>query len=628
MEKKIDHKLEPEISHDSLPEQRAPPPKTLTQKLENPLKGIPHDKLYEDATAFAHEYGLGDDAEKIAKGALVAQDPKRLEMLSQLTDDDKEAFRRESTHKLHQTRELWLLVACCSVGAVVQGMDETVINGAQLFYPQDLNINPDVDVWLFGLVNSAPYLACAVLGCWLTSPLNRFFGRRGTIMITAFLSFATCIWSAVTNSWQHLFVSRLVLGLGIGPKSATVPVFAAETTPANIRGALVMMWQFWTAFGIMSKISIIVGFVADLIFYHVKDTANIDGLNWRLMLGSAGIPALVVMGVIPFIPESPRYLMGKGKKNYPKALRALKRLRPSDLQAARDIYYIHICMTEEMKMIQGKSAWFRFLELFTIPRNRRATAASAIVMFGQQEHMVQTNRDLQFCGINVCAYYSSNIFVRAGFSELNALLASWGFGMINFLFAIPGFFTIDRYGRRALLLIGYPTMCAMLLVVALGFLAPFDKQIIPVAIGVYLFTVQYSYTSGPVPFTYSAEVFPLSHRNLGMSLATAILWLFNFILSITFPALQEAFTSSGAFGWYAAWCAALFCLAFLFVPETKSLTLEELDQVFSTPTRVHIAYQFRQIPWFINRYLFGRKLPKEELYVFDEEVKPGEGSSA
>lgn len=530
-------------------------------RLENPLKGIPHDKLWEDATAFAHEYGLEEDAESIAKGALVAQDPKRFEMLSQLTDDDKEAFRRESTHKLHQTRELWLLVACCSVGAVVQGMDETVINGAQLFYPSDLGINPDEDVWLFGLVNSAPYLACAVLGCWLTSPLNRFFGRRGTIMITAFLSFAACIWSAVTNSWQHLFVSRLVLGLGIGPKSATVPVFAAETAPANIRGALVMMWQFWTAFGIM------LGFVADLAFFRVSDTSSVSGLNWRLMLGSAGVPALIVMGVLPFIPESPRYLMGKGKQHYPKALRALKRLRPNNLQAARDIYYIHVCMKEEMKLLHGKSAWFRFIELFTIPRNLRATIASSIVMFGQQ-----------FCGINVIAYYSSNIFARAGFGELNALLASWGFGMTNFLFAIPGFFTIDKYGRRTLLLIGYPTMCAMLLVVSLGFLAPFNKQIIPVAIGIYLFTVQYSYTSGPVPFTYSAEVFPLSHRNLGMSLATAILWFFNFILSITFPALERAFTTSGAFGWYAAWCAALFCLAFFFVPETKSLTLEELDQ--------------------------------------------------
>ena len=150
--------------------------------------------------------------------------------------------------------------------------------------------------------------------------------------------------------------------------------------------------------------------------------------------------------------------------------------------------------------------------------------------------------------------------------------------MVNFLFAIPGFFTIDKYGRRSLLLVGYPSMCVMLVVVSLGFLAPFDKQIIPVAIGIYLFTVQYSYTSGPVPFTYSAEVFPLSHSNLGISLATATLWFFNFILAITFPVLEKAFTTSGAFGWYAAWNAALFCLAFFFVPETKSLTLEELDQ--------------------------------------------------
>lgn len=101
----------------------------LTKKnyrLENPLKGIPHDKLWEDALSFAKEFDLQEDSELIAKGALVAQDPKRFELLPQLTEDDKEAIRREKTHKLHQTRELWLLVACCSVGAVVQGMDETV----------------------------------------------------------------------------------------------------------------------------------------------------------------------------------------------------------------------------------------------------------------------------------------------------------------------------------------------------------------------------------------------------------------------------------------------------------------------------------------------------------------------
>ena len=126
-------------------------------------------------------------------------------------------------------------------------------------------------------------------------------------MITSFLSFATCIWSAVTNSWQHLLVSRLALGLGIGPKSCTVPVMASESSPPNIRGALVMCWQFFTAFGIM------LGFVADLMFYKVPDVnPNISGLRWRLMygnyiiykisslfdvirLGSAGFTAIFVM---------------------------------------------------------------------------------------------------------------------------------------------------------------------------------------------------------------------------------------------------------------------------------------------------------------------------------------------
>ena len=130
------------------------------------------------------------------------------------------------------------------------------------------------------LIHSLAQLCCAVLGCWLTDPLNRRFGRRGTIFICAFLSFVTCIWQGVTNSWEHLFVARFVLGLGIGPKSSTVPVYAAECTPPAIRGALVMMWQMWTAFGIM------LGYSADLALFKVKDPKGITGLNWRLMLAS------------------------------------------------------------------------------------------------------------------------------------------------------------------------------------------------------------------------------------------------------------------------------------------------------------------------------------------------------
>lgn len=109
---------------------------------------------------------------------------------------------------------------------------------------------------LTGLIVGAPYLACAVLGCWLTEPLNRVFARRGTIFISCAIAAIASIWEGVANSWVNLFLARFVLGLGIGSKSSTVPVYTAECAPAPIRGALVMQWQVWTAFGIMMGLSL------------------------------------------------------------------------------------------------------------------------------------------------------------------------------------------------------------------------------------------------------------------------------------------------------------------------------------------------------------------------------------
>ncbi|KAF5389505.1 hypothetical protein D9757_004344 [Collybiopsis confluens] len=193
----------------------------LSAKLANPLTHISHDQLVEDAKVFAQTHGLEDLVAEFQKGALVAQDPSNFENLTQLDEEDKRHLRRELTHKWDQPKMLYYLVILCSMAAAVQGMDETVTNGANLFFaPQfGLDINdPDKNKaannqWLLGLVNSAPYLCCAVLGCWLTDPLNRVFGRRGTIFITALLSFLACIWQGVTNSWEHLFVARFVLGL-------------------------------------------------------------------------------------------------------------------------------------------------------------------------------------------------------------------------------------------------------------------------------------------------------------------------------------------------------------------------------------------------------------------------------
>ncbi|KAI0666654.1 hypothetical protein C8Q78DRAFT_1197679 [Trametes maxima] len=573
-------------------------------KLANPLTGIPHDQVMEDASAFAKSHGLGHLEQEFRKGALVAQDPTAFESLTQLDEEDKSVLRRELTHRWAQPAQLYYLVVLCSLSAAVQGMDESVINGANLFFPQQLGIPQTGDdasknQWLLGLVNGAPYLCCGIIGCWLSAPMNKYLGRRGTIFISAFVSFITCIWQGLTNTWWHLFIARFVLGFGIGPKSSTVPVYAAECAPPAIRGALVMMWQMWTAFGIM------IGTVMSLAFFNVHDTHNVHGLNWRLMLGSAGVPALIIMSQVYLCPESPRWLIGKGR--YDKAFESLMRLRKSPLQAARDLYYIHVLLEAE-KEIQGDRNLF--VELFTVPRNRRATLASTIVMFMQQ-----------FCGINVIAYYSSNIFSQANFNDTQALIASWGFGMINWVFAFPAVWTIDTFGRRNLLLVTFPLMAVFLLLTGFSFYIPEEghARIAVVALGIYLFAMAYSPGEGPVPFTYSAEAFPLYVRDVGMSWATSVLWFFNFVVAFTFPRLLGAFRPQGAFGWYAGWNVVGFVLVLLFLPETKALSLEELDQVFSVPTHIHAAYQLKALPHNIRKYVFRMDVePLPPLYEHEE----------
>ena len=165
--------------------------------------------------------------------------------------------------------------------------------------------------------------------------------------------------------------------------------------------------------------------------------------------------------------------------------------------------------------------------------------------------------------------------------------ASLGFGVINFLFAIPAVYTIDTFGRRNLLLTTFPLMSLCLFFTGFSFWIPEGStaQIACVALGIYLFGIVYSPGEGPVPFTYSAEAYPLYIRPLGMSFATATTWFFNFVLSVTWPSLLQAFKPQGAFSWYAVWNLIGFFGVLFFVPETKGKTLEELDQVFAVRTR-------------------------------------------
>lgn len=205
--------------------------------------------------------------------------------------------------------------------------------------------------------------------------MNHYIGRRGAIFVGAIFSLLGPIGQAVAQTWPQILVCRILLGIGMGLKEVTVPVFSAENAPATIRGALVMSWQMWVAFGIM------LGFSANLV---VKDVGEIA---WRLQFGSAFIPAVPILLGIYFVPESARWLIKKGK--YTAAYKSLLRLRNTPLQAARDLYYIHSQLVAEDLLIKAKgfdndNFFTRAVELFTVPRIRRATQASGIIMIAQQ----------------------------------------------------------------------------------------------------------------------------------------------------------------------------------------------------------------------------------------------------
>ncbi|KHN97382.1 sugar transporter [Metarhizium album ARSEF 1941] len=599
-------------------------------EIENPLRDISRHELLEKVARFHKDKGLPDDVlPLLRKGALVAQNPAGFEAIDDLDESDKIALREETSHRWKQPWPLYYTIILNSIAAAIQGWDQTGSNGANLSFPTALGI-PDnagsscgpvasegdcaANSWIIGFINAMPYITICLFAGWISDPLNSLLGRRGVIFIAAIFSLLAPFGMGLSQTWGQLAACRMLLGIGMGLKEVTVPVFSAENSPAIIRGGLVMSWQMWTAFGNSAQLpptrharqrqknanragsaGIFLGTCANLAVGRTGDIA------WRLQFASAFIPAVPLVVGVYFCPESPRWCLKK--KRYDQAWRSLLKLRNTPMQAARDMFYIHCLLEQEDELVKEaglkvtSNIFTRFVELFTIPRIRRATWASGIVMIAQQ-----------MCGINIIAFYSSTIFKQSGIDDYTALWASFGFGLINFLFAWPAVWTIDTFGRRALLLFTFPNMFWTLLVAGLCYLI--DKgvenstaRIASVATFVYLFAAFYSPGEGPVPFMYSAEVFPLSNREVGMSWAVATNNFWASVLSLTFPRMLIAMTPTGAFGFYAGLNLVALVLIFLFVPETKQKTLEELDYVFAVPDRTHAKYQLGTVlPWWFRRW--------------------------
>ncbi|KAJ5794091.1 hypothetical protein N7457_000690 [Penicillium paradoxum] len=558
--------------------------------IQNPLMRSSKEQAIIDARAYAESHNMTEYADLFGRAAVVARNPGDFDSASELDDEERAALTYEKDHKWHGTKMLWYSIGLCGVGAATQGWDQTGSNGANLSFPTEFGIDGEgKDEWIVGIINSIIFLTAGLIGAWIVDPLNHYLGRRGEIFVTALCLTATPIGSGFAKSWEGLFAARFIMGIGIGAKNATVPIYSAEMAPARTRGALVMFWQLWVVAGIF------LGFAANVI---VKDVPKIA---WRLQLGSAFIPSFVLGAGIYFCPESPRWLMKHNRHS--EGFQSMLRLRAHPIIAARDFYYSYVIYEEELKEARGAGYFSRLWDCFAVPRIRRANYGASTVMLAQQ-----------MCGINIISFYSSTIFTDAGYTSDQALYASLGYGAVQVVFTIPTLFLIDTKGRRALTLITFPFMCIFLLAAGLSLLNNTDNnvaKVAPVVLFVYLFTISYSLGEGPVAFQYSAEVFPTIQREQGMAWAVCINNTFAGVLSLTFPRMRTVMTQTGAFGFYAGLNLIAWGMIFCFVRETKQLTLEELDQVFSVPTKKFITHELTVwLPWWIKHYIFRQNIPK------------------
>ncbi|KAK7993001.1 hypothetical protein PG988_001795 [Apiospora saccharicola] len=532
-----------------------------TSAIENLQRHVPTLIQGSILRDFTKQYGLSKYHEIFEKASILEQGDVPMDEIPNITAPELHALELETDRKWRQPKTLYFTILVCSIGAIEQGWAQASMNGANLYFPKEFGIGSSdfKDTLLVGLINSAIYLSTALIGACLSEPLNHRFGRRGAVFAGALICLFSNVASALSRSWPQLLLFRVVVGIGLGVGASTVSIFAAECAPPSIRGGLAVSWQMWVAFGVFA------GFLANVAFFSFGD------MTWRLQLVAPALPVIPLAGLVFQCPESPAWLMKKMR--YAAAFESLCRLRNSELQAAREVYAAYILTR----------------------MNRNATLASFSVMISQQ-----------LCGINIISFYSSSIFLDAGFSRFGALLASVLFGLVNFLGAFPAIWTMDTLGRRSLLLLTLPLMALTMFCAGLTFSIPADNlaHFGLLAILIYLFCALYSPGMGPVPNSYSAEVFPLSHRELGMALAVATTNFWAAVLSLTFPRLETALGTQGAFILYAFLNLVAFALVFLFVPETRLKGLDELDDVFSIRTRVFARYQLGEyLPWWLRRYV-------------------------
>ncbi len=453
-----------------------------------------------------------------------------------------------------RTGYVWGIAIVAALGGLLFGYDWVVIGGARQFYEVYFHLSSAA---LVGWANS-----CALVGCLLGSLAAGYcaerFGRRRVLLVAAIL-FAV---SSTLTGWAYSFNSfilwRIVGGTAIGLSSNVSPLYIAEVSPAEIRGRLVSLNQFAIVVGILLA-QVVNWRIAQPVVAGLRERALLETWNvqtgWRWMFTAVVLPAVIFTLASLFIPESPRWLLTRGREI--EAREVLLRIGGARYAGA-ELASIERAVRAETRA--SASNWGELLR----PGVRR------VVLVGIALAVLQ-----QWTGINTLFNYAAEVYRNAGYGANDIFLNIVITGAINLVFTVLAMLLVDRVGRRPLMLFGCVGIGISHLLCAWAYHARWNGA------AVLLLTLSaiacYALTLAPVVWVLIAEIFPNRVRSQGVSVAVSALWIASFVLTYSFPFLNNRLGTGGIFTGYGLICLIGCVLVVFFVPETKGRTLEQIE---------------------------------------------------
>ena len=448
------------------------------------------------------------------------------------------------------------MAVVAAIGGILFGYDTAVISGTTAIVKAQFGLSDAGEGW---------YVGCALIGsiCGVLAAgtLSDYLGRKLTMLISAALFSISAIGCAVCGSFDSLVAYRIIGGVGIGIVSIVSPIYISEASPAKIRGTLVSLYQLAVTVGFL------LAYLANWVIDAGGDLAVAGNLwtnmwnaeMWRGMLGSETLPALLFFTIIFFIPESPKWLIVKGKLD--KASTVLAKIYASDAEVKEEIQTTQTSLRGE-----SKGAWSDLLKPGILIA---VIAGSAIAILGQ------------FMGVNAVLYYGPKIFSDAGFD--NPMFSTVLVGVVNMVTTILAVFIIDKVGRKQLIYWGVSGMILCLL--AIGIYFAWGTQI---GLGngfmltfflAYVFCCAISISA--IVFVLLSEMYPNSVRGRAMSIAGFALWIGTYLIGQLTPILL-GWSQAGTFFIFAACCVPYMLIMWKVIPETTGKTLEEIEAYWTS----------------------------------------------